>query len=334
MSPNLYRDPTRGGTRSSLCSPVRLETLGAKRKRKLMGIPDPKDNPDFIRKEFPANDCTSHNRFVAFCDILGFSELVRNGDISELAEKYDAMLREAKASCLMVKTFPSSTPWKAERYRANHIVFSDSILLWSNPLGMKNSSSIYDATSFINYLSIIFGIALKMNLPLRIGIAYGKCVINPDAGLYLGLPIIYAYQTEQAQDWVGVACHSSCIESPYVQSLCFSGMDGWQHGPMIEYLIPIKDPFRKSVSAMHTIDWPFWGQSGWGGTEDIESLLNNKVKEFNGTSICHRWEKALEYCRFRLSKWKEIRNQFSNNRIDEEKKRPTKKSSGRKNQRR
>ncbi|MCK4542961.1 MAG: hypothetical protein KAU17_12060 [Spirochaetales bacterium] len=280
-----------------------------------MGVPDPNDNPEVIRKDFPPSDCRAQERFVAFCDVLGFLKLVEQLDVSRLAEKYDTMLREARASCIMVKTYPSPKPWIATRYRAGSVIFSDTMLLWSNPDNDDRSSSHHDTDSFFHYVAGVFSIGLKMGFPFRMGIAYGKCVINPAAGLFLGQPMIHAYETEQAQDWVGIACHPSCFNSPGGDYLCMAGLlDGWQFGPLIEYDIPVKREFKDRVSLRHSIDWPFWGRSDWGGFVDLEGLLRDKVEEYEGTTYGHRWQNALKYLEFRLSIWKSIERDFSNRR--------------------
>lgn len=271
-----------------------------------MGIPRPEDNPDIIRKEFARSDCRAQRRFIALCDVLGFTRLVEQSHLSSLAEKYDAMLREAKASCIMVKTYPSRTPSIPKRYRAGSAVFSDSILLWTDSARDDRKGDAHKSDSFFAYVAGVFAIALKMRFPLRIGIAYGQCVINPAAGLFLGRPIIDAYRTQQAQDWVGVACHPSCFDSPEGGDLCPTLKDGWQPGPLVEYDIPIKSEFEADMNLTHSIDWPFWGSSEWGGLVSLEELLRRKTREYQETPFGSRWESALRYLEFRLSKWKSI----------------------------
>ena len=106
-----------------------------------MGIPDFNDHPDIIRKDFPPSDCQSQLRYVALCDVLGFSALVKSYDTQTLAKKYDDMLREAMASCLMTKTYPSPKPWVAKRYRAGSAVFSRVYLCFISGHSRFNGSS-------------------------------------------------------------------------------------------------------------------------------------------------------------------------------------------------
>lgn len=271
-----------------------------------MGVPDPRDNPDKIRKDFPPGDCRPGERFVAFCDVLGFRRLLEREPVGKIAESYDAMLREAEASCLMVRTYPSPTASIPKRYRAGSAVFSDTILLWSEPTRSDDNKSVDDSNSFIPYVASVFGVALKMGFPLRIGIAYGECVIDPSNDLYLGVPIIHSYEAEQMQDWVGIACHASCFNSPQSKNLCLELKDGWQLGPLIEYDIPLKPEFRDQASLKYSIDWPFWGNSDWGGRGDLEDILRDKVDQYKATQFSSRWQRALKYYEFRRSKWKSI----------------------------
>jgi hypothetical protein len=105
-------------------------------------------------------------------------------------------LRQLKATHLNVNRYPSPNPWMTERYKAGSVVFSDSI----------------SRTSFLLLVSILFGLGLHGGLALRVGMAYVGCVVEPNAGLYIGRPIVDAYDTEEMQDWVGMACHPSCFE--------------------------------------------------------------------------------------------------------------------------
>jgi hypothetical protein len=271
-----------------------------------MGVPEPKDSPDLLREEYPPSVCRPQVRYVALCDVLGFTQLMQKYDIQTLAKQYDDMLREAKASCLMVKRYPSPKPWIAERYRAGAVAFSDTILLWSDCDSKERDVS----GSFFSYIAGVFSIALKMGFPLRIGIAYGECVINPEAGLFLGKPVVNAHQTEQAQDWVGIGCHRSCFDSPGSKNLSMSYLDGWQCGPLIEYPIPIKTEYSKIVEAKHSIDWPFWGHSDWGCLTSLETILSKTIQKYMGTRYETRWRRAIEYYEFRVSKWKEIERQI------------------------
>ena len=63
-----------------------------------------------------------------------------------------------------------------------------------------------DSRSFSHFVAAFFGSALKLDLPLRTGIAFGDCVIERERGLFAGQPIIDAYLTEEAQYWIRVTC--------------------------------------------------------------------------------------------------------------------------------
>ncbi len=53
-------------------------------------------------------------------------------------------------------------------------------------------------------------------LPIRMGIAFGDCLIDKPRGRYLGLPIVNAHRVEIAQDWIGGAFDRSCFDAGYV----------------------------------------------------------------------------------------------------------------------
>jgi hypothetical protein len=222
-------------------------------------------------------------------------------ELAQLGRTYDELLRQLKAARLNVKSYPSPTPGIPQRYKPGSVVFSDSILVWSEPVLDDPPET---GQNFFSYVSILFGLALHEGLALRVGVAYGDCIVEPDAGLYVGRPIVDAYETEQVQDWVGVACHASCFECPHSRNLCMRGAaNGWQVGPLIEYDIPIKSGASMDKPIRHTTDWPFWSYPIFGGYSELKVHLASKVKLFSDTEYEARWRRALSYCEHRLSIW-------------------------------
>lgn len=269
----------------------------------MMGVIDPRDREELndIQNAIPHADCVPQQRFVAFCDVLGFRNLVMTQELTQLGRTYAEILRHVKGARISFKTYPSPTPGVPERYKAGTVVFSDSILVWSDPIPATEPGA---EQLYFSYLGALFGFALHGGLALRVGVAYGDCIVDPEFGLYVGRPIVDAYETEQLQDWVGIACHASCFESPHGKYLCMRGAsNGWQVGPLIEYDIPIKPGRSVDKPVRHSTDWPHWSLPDFGGHNELKAFLSSKVKEFSGTVYEARWQRALSYCEYRLSWW-------------------------------
>ena len=200
------------------------------------------------------------------------------------------------ATSTPASTTPSPTPGETGHYHPGIAVFSDSILLWSRVVDQRVAPH-YESTFFL-FVASLFGEALKLELPLRVGIAFGDCVIQQERSLYLGAPIVNAYLTEEAQDWIGVACHPSCFAAPGSESLEVLGT-------LVRYPIPLKDSKAISDEPQHTVDWPFWSQGARSRdmVVDLDLLLSKELAEQRGTEFEARWARTLEYYRSRIAVW-------------------------------
>jgi hypothetical protein len=81
---------------------------------------------------------------------------------------------------------------------------------------------------FFKSLGSIIAASIMHDLPLRLGVAYGECYIHKKFNVYIGKPIIDAYQLSEAQDWIGGAIHNTCINLPITKSI-------------IDYIVPLKE---------------------------------------------------------------------------------------------
>lgn len=243
----------------------------------------------------------AENRYVAFCDVLGFKNVVISEELSIVANRYSNLILEAYNIASMV-TIPKLDYFKD--YKLNFAIFSDTIFAWSESFSNEyDDISKYDHT-FLNLISLLFSVGLKHNLPFRIGIAYGECIIQPENNLYLGMPLINAYQTEGVQEWIGIGCHPSCLESPINSQLCFTTSDGIEQGLLIPYKVPIKDQCNLVLN--YTLDWPRWIEN----REKLVKIIKLKIKETKKMKYILKWKRCLEYFEHRYDQLKDTRDSF------------------------
>ncbi len=165
-------------------------------------------------------------RYLAICDVLGFSQLVETTSLEDVYLGFREIINHALASS------------KAREGRIYHpdgrietrlsppsvgiSVFSDSIIVWSQPQSPDSFGDPRDGLQaalffkFIGHL-ILWGLrrtSCGLRFPIRAGIAYGAVIVLPEEQIYLGRPIVDAHRMEQAQEWVGAACHPSCWQAP------------------------------------------------------------------------------------------------------------------------
>lgn len=76
--------------------------------------------------------------------------------------------------------------------------FSDTLLFWGPYAGPF-------LNSFVSLIcdAVCFGI--ESGFPLRGAISVGDAILDNDAGVFLGLPIIEAARAEECQEWIGVS---------------------------------------------------------------------------------------------------------------------------------
>lgn len=124
--------------------------------------------------------------FVAFLDILGFSELVRNGNLFEKFPQYTDIINNAL---------------ETEGDLLQYIIFSDSIIINSKNAEEDTLLLLSTALSKISYQLL-----LKMNMPICGCVSMGEYSRLEKEGnvTIAGPPILDAYHYEQEQDWIGI----------------------------------------------------------------------------------------------------------------------------------
>ncbi len=102
---------------------------------------------------------------------------------------------------------------------------------------------------FFLSLKVMFGTAIKKNMPVRGAVSYGDIIVNKSKNIVIGKPIIEAYKLEKAQDWLGTAMHKSCEKEPYFNSLM--NLQLW----IRKYKPPLKSSYRGKNDVKYVLDW-------------------------------------------------------------------------------
>jgi hypothetical protein len=209
--------------------------------------------------------------FLAFLDVLGFKDFVKNNDHGKVARVYDNLFSpNAELAASRGKFKVVSHPDGGQRAIADlgqavvsSMVISDSIILWTKDGSMRSFIDIVAVTRSLLVLSIYAG------LPLRGGIAMGALSFRSSAsaaGLVqlqntiVGAALVKAYSLESEQEWSGCAVDDECLDH------CRRSYDGQpdlsdlatieyliEKKLLVQYPIPFKNEIRKDATA---IDWP------------------------------------------------------------------------------
>ena len=155
----------------------------------------------------------------------------------------------------------------------NRVVFSDTILMWA----------LVGET--MELLPGILGrlVARAMDsMPLRAGLAFGDCVIDPANELYVGQPIIDAYHTEQAQEWVGGAFHPSCWRRPGLRDVLCRGYER----SAVKYAVPVK---AGAEPLDYALNWPALASPDF----SVETLTASEGRAAPGPKA--KWQNARRF---------------------------------------
>lgn len=140
-------------------------------------------------------------KFVAICDVLGFKELIKTQrQLDNVIEQYYSLL----GACSKATKTNKNKNVLMERPSVSipYSFFSDTLLLWSVKI-----------EPFFQCLERLIYMSIRLEMPLRVGVAYGECFMKKNEGIFIGQPIIDAYMTEQSQEWIGGACHKTCYNN-------------------------------------------------------------------------------------------------------------------------
>ncbi len=132
--------------------------------------------------------------FVALIDILGFSEATLKDNLKGFFSDYD--------------TFIDKIISQYKKEKIGYIVFSDTIVIYSESSAVKSMNSIIEACSLLSTQ------LLKNGLSTRGCISYGRfhLKMSKNGVIIAGKPIIDAFDYERRQDWIGVMVSPLVIE--------------------------------------------------------------------------------------------------------------------------
>lgn len=179
------------------------------------------------------------SQFVCLLDVLGFESILRRDGLASLQGKYASLIDYATKQTGGLDVIPTPDGHVAVGWLIlGNAYFSDSLLFWTkdNPIALPSFTHLVAE-------AICFGI--ETELPLRGGIAVGEVILDKNAGIYLGLPLVEVARTESAQQWVGASFGPSFQEAG--------------RGFYLNTVLPYKSQYKTPTTAYMTgiaVDWP------------------------------------------------------------------------------
>lgn len=237
-------------------------------------------------------------RFIAMLDILGFKNLLERTGIREIHQLMaDLFISARKGSARDFTATISGTTYRRPLVRLNYFIFSDTILVWKDfEDALENQEQIEGRCEpfmeFNHGISMIMENALLRRIPLRGGIAFGKTIIIIDRdgrnNEIIGQPIVDAYLVGEAQDWVGVAFHSSCL--PFIEHDCDHRVIEFDNIPYYKKRLKLISNGSETKFSLE-----------WGGQQKVKEILEEiftELKENHASKkILKKYRKAIDFCK-------------------------------------
>jgi hypothetical protein len=193
------------------------------------------------------NGTTSTPRYVAVLDILGFKRRLETLGLTKVFADYEHLRRVSLLAARIANIGTVSGRVRKVTVNVPHVFLSDAVIAWCD-----DGPYIDD---FLTGCCAIAAEALKLRIPLRGGIAFGKTIIDLGSLTFLGQPFVDAYLTEESQEWVGVAIHPTAL----------NGLAGRE------------DVKRRDVPTKRSACQPAWGLPGWTRRMLPRSLLRTPL---------------------------------------------------------
>lgn len=210
------------------------------------------------------HSCT---KFVAFLDVLGYSELLKNNDIAYVRQLFEKIFKNLKNKNTIGETYIDSGNLSSSTYDLNIQMISDSIIIWTK-------DDLYISLQIlVEACTTLIRTCFKEGLPLRGGISVGQfdAIESDDSyriSSIIGDAIINAHNIEKKQKWMG------CI----IDKKCFIHLNlDWEHvlvSPtknVIEYDVPC---FSEQQLAINWCNFLY-------DDEDEETLKTQIIDSFN-----------------------------------------------------
>lgn len=211
-------------------------------------------------------------RFVAFLDILGFKNLVKQKGISEMIE----IMNTFKSAIDVANNvpIPGATTFALTTNLVRFATFSDSIVLYTE--GLES----HDFFRIVHVTKALISCSLMCKTPLRGAIAHGEFYADEANDIFFGNALIDAYENETKQQWAGAYICDNTID--YVSETFINMLNSLKKfAYLIEYEIPFKTYtcIRNGAQELKSFKSKYNITINWANTApELEHLLTKNIK--------------------------------------------------------
>lgn len=146
--------------------------------------------------EFSYRPLRYRDRWFAYLDLLGFTNLVHTESIEDVLPVYSKALQQMRTACKLGR----------EQVGLINSWFSDTFIIYSG------SDSLEDFMHVESAARIFFQLLLNKHIPVRGCISHGKLYSQAKRNIFVGPALIEAHTYGEALDWVGF-CLAPSVEA-------------------------------------------------------------------------------------------------------------------------
>lgn len=173
--------------------------------------------------------------FVVFFDILGFKDMMVRLGGDEVYKKFEKLID-------LKHDIRNQTTLKNEIGKFDILNFSDSFIF------VSEDNSI-NSLEWIEVIASYFFIhSLRLGIPLKGAIAYGKMKINKEKQIYIGQPLIDAFQLQEDLKYYGIVVHHTLTKFILDNKPAESSIN-------TNYQFNVKTPFKYGKISHFNFNW-------------------------------------------------------------------------------
>lgn len=232
------------------------------------------------------------NYTIAHCDVLGFKQLIEKTPLNGVLRVTDEF-RKLLDHAVRQDSYPTDVPSFELLQDHPHLGiawFSDTILIYTLKDNEECLKALLQAVAWLSFTTMFTGNGTR----IRSGIAYGEAFMDKKNSLYVGQPIVDAFNMEKQQAWAGGALTKEAINR-----LPANVRDGhFYDWPVLPYDVPIKtrDPRKSEGLRTIAVDWTY-GLHRRGTKLEWSPQSPNPTKEDwdNRPDVCLKWTNTVQF---------------------------------------
>lgn len=179
-------------------------------------------------------------RYVVHLDILGMRALSRR-DHKEAWEMLSALEIALRKSTAISVEYKDVEGLIHVAELVHSVVFSDTIILYTDSCGRNEFISIFTA------VLKIFAESIYLRVPVRIGVSKGIFYTDEQRSMYAGPALIEAYEIGEASQWLGIVLAPDVAKDAIQENLT-----GGNSKLVVEWDVPTKNGGVRAA----VVNWP------------------------------------------------------------------------------